>query len=146
MSEPHVQADVEALDREVRSLTRYLVGRDPTHYVVESYRDAHQAPALARPSTGVDRALLNVARRGAWGAALADAYAGLFVRTGIFRSKAVLAYGILESTRSFHTELDRVPSGRWLRLVTLGLGAGVTAAAATLLFAPLHIVLGRPDA
>lgn len=146
MNQPEAPADTDALDREVHALTRYLIGSDPTPYVVDCYREAHQAQALAGEPTGVDRALLSVARRGAWGAALADAYAGLFVRTGLFRSKSVLAYGILESTRSSHAELDRVPSGGWLRLVALGLGAGVLATAATLLFGPAHFVLGRPNA
>ena len=136
------QEERALLQRECRVFCTYLVRSEPTDYVVERYIEAHAAPALMRAAEGVDRALLNVARRHHWGAGLADAYAGLFARTGVLRSKLVLLFGILEASSPFHTELDRVLGGGVLRLAGIGFLGGATAVVATLVFGPVHLIVG----
>ena len=134
------------VERECLVLCQHLVGQDPTDYVTRAYIDAHQAAALSREPVGIDRALLKAVRWNRWGAALADAYSGLFARRGLTRSKTVLLFGILESTAPYHRVLDDVPSGGVVRLVGLGLWGGVVAAVATLVFAPIHVFAGGTDA
>ncbi len=145
-SPPDPSADSRTeLTQECRTYARYLVRSEPNEYVVRSYVDAHAAPALARPARGIDRTLMRVSGWHPWGTALADAYAGLFVRTGLLRSKLVLLFGILEATPPYHTTLDRIPRGGVLRLVGLGIAGALVGLLATVVFAPVHLAGGSTN-
>lgn len=132
----------EHLKVECQMMARHLIGDDPTTYVTNTYAKILEVTSGAGLGHGIDRPLLRIARMGRWGSALADSYSGLFVRTGLTRTRFVLLYSILESSAPYHATLDRVPRGGFARLIGIGIVSSATAAIATILFGPIHLVVG----
>ena len=136
----------EACRRESDVFTRYLLGREPSDYVTVKYQDGHRAIPY-RAATGllpIDVALVRAARRGVFLASIADAYARIFRRDGPLRQKLVLLTAILESSPSFHEDINGSKStGRvrvYLALLGMGLGFAARLAVAVLAFGPVHLV------
>ena len=133
----------DALERECRTFTRYLVSRDPTPYVVQQYRAAHAA-VRAYEATGFDARLAALGRAHPALAFFADAHARVFAPRGAFRKKLVLLLAILETCPPFFGELERVVAGP-LPLQILGVSARmllfvVAVAAGTVVFLPLRLL------
>jgi hypothetical protein len=126
--------------------TRYLVGRSPSDYVATKYRDGHRViPYRDTPGTlRIDSFLVRVAGRGIVLVWLADAYARIFRRHGPLRQKLVLLTAILESSPSFHEDMNGSKRtsriGVYLALLAMGLGFAVRLAVAMLVFGPVHLV------
>lgn len=136
----------EALHREADVFTRYLVARSPSDYVATKYRDGHRVIPY-RGTTGtlpIDVFLVRAARRGVLLASIADAYARIFRRNGPLRQKLVLLTAILESSPSFHEDINGSKStGRvrvYLALLGMGIGFAARLAVAVLAFGPVQLV------
>ena len=137
-----------SLRRECRAYCRYLVGSDPTDYVVRKYVEFHRGRPRA---AAFDRFLLAVSHAGTLGTRLADAYASRFARGNVVQRKLVLALALLECSPPAFEVLDRPRAGgvalAYPRLVASALVYGVSLVVATVLFAPVHVVavlLGGP--
>ncbi|MDX1578355.1 MAG: hypothetical protein R3266_07710 [Gemmatimonadota bacterium] len=141
----------DRLVRECHSFAWARVGDVPTDDVIEAYRRAHaEAPLDVRPA-GIDAVLIRVGASHPWLARFADAYAALFVRRGLFRTKLVVLLAMLESGAPHHWRFEppeRSRTGSWARLIWWGLGAGLKALVAILAFGPVHAaaaIAGRGD-
>ena len=139
------------LDRECRSYTRYLIGQDPTRYVLERYRDFHRTSAAvdALESGRFDRFLIEASARGPLWARLADSYASAFREGCGLRKKLVLTLALLECAPPSFEALDRADDGGRLGAV-LGLagGAGRYALAVTVsfvIFTPVRLAMTLPS-
>ena len=142
----------DRLARECRSFAWALVRDVPTDRVIDAYRAAHARPPLDAVPAGIDAVLLRVGAVHPWLARIADAYAALFARQGLFRTKLVALLAMLESGAPHHWRFEpeaRSPVGAWLRLVWWGSGGALKALFGLLLFGPLHLgsaLFGRsPD-
>ncbi len=119
--------DAEQLDAECRVFCRYLIGEEPSEYVLVKYRSAHQ-PGAAGPlqqGAGSDRSLVAFARRGARAARLADSFAVLFARAGVLRRKLTLLLAILESTAPTAAMVDTADRGSVAGFVLGAIGRGI---------------------
>lgn len=135
-------ASLAVLERECRTFTRYLVGREPTPYVVGKYCEAH-AVSAAYAAAGFDARLTRVARTHPAATYLADAHARAFAPRGALRKKLVLVLAILETCPPFYPLLERVVEGRLvLPLLAVGLRAALLVPVlllGALLFFPLRL-------
>jgi len=147
------------LARECDVFCRYLVGRAPAEYVSRKYAEAHSGPGFqpVRPSSGApsrfaamsgfDAALLRIGARGPAWTSLADSYACIAARGSALRKKLVLLAAILESCDAAHGFRDGVDDTPAAAVVLSGAGRGLLFAGrlvvATILFAPMHLLLGR---
>jgi len=125
-----------ALERECRTFTRYLTGRDPNDYVTLKYTNGQRAVVRNAPAVSLfDAALVRFATLGPWRTRIADAYARVFCPRGVLRWKLILMIAILENTKGFHQNFTAGGDGsrpaaalRIAGAVTafiLALGAGV---------------------
>lgn len=131
------------LEKECHQFAWALVSDAPTEAVIEAYRRAHTHPALSAAGSGIDRALIRVATVHPWLARIADAYASMFVRKGLFRTKLVALLAILESGAPHHWrfEIDTTSRlGAWARLVSWGVAAVLGLLAGVLMFGPIHLL------
>jgi hypothetical protein len=146
VAESPLASSPETLRREAEVFTRYLVGRSPSEYVATKYRDGHRViPYRGTPGTlPIDVFLVRVAGRGVVLVWLADAYARIFRRRGPLRQKLVLLTAILESSPSFHEDMNGSKStsrvGVYFALLAMGLGFAVRLAVATVAFGPVQLV------
>ena len=114
-----------SLERECRVYARYLIGRDPSPYVVSKYLEFHsQCGAKVVPGDAFDRVLCALSARGGLSTRLADIYASRFAREAALRKKLVLTLALLECAPGSFEYLDDVEGGGalrlWLRLATGG--------------------------
>ena len=131
------------LERECRTFTRYLVGREPTPYVIGKYGEAHAATAVLAGDR-FDHRITAVARLHPVAAFVADAYARFFAPRGAFRKKLIVLLAILETSPPFYRELEQVSDGHLVsqvmhvavRLLLL-ISAAIVGA---VLFVPLRLV------
>ncbi len=132
-------------EQECRTYTRYLIGADPSPYIVSKYVDFHERMPPAKDGA-FDRLLVRAAARRPWMAQLADAYASRFRRDSSLRRKLVLLLGLLESSQPSAAILDSPASAEGVRAWAALAGAGFRYALAltvsVVLLAPLHAVLG----
>ena len=109
------------------------------------YTEAH-AHSLPAPNR-FDALLVRVARNGAIGTKLADSYARIFAPQALLRKKLVLLLAILETCAPSFRLIDEVDSGsRIVLLLRISARAaifGIALAAATPLFLPAQLALGR---
>src|SRR6266540_5451658 len=104
-----------SLDEECTVFCRYLINETPGRYVLNKYREGHEAnPALrASNSDGPEELLVQMAKKGPFFANLVDAYTSRFSRFSVFRKKLVLLIAILESYSPLHRHFDSADkSGR----------------------------------
>lgn len=131
------------LERECRTFTRYLVGSDPTPYVIGTYCDAHTASS-AFAGDRFDHRLTTAARLHPVVTFIADAYARFFAPRGGFRKKLILLLAILETCPPFHREMEQVADGQLVAQV-IHVGARLVlfvpaVIVGALVFAPLRLV------
>ena len=141
------QAD--QLDQEGRVFCNYLIGQDPSVYMLTKYREGHAAHGLERAAdaNSFDRLLVRMARKGPRFARLTDTYTSLFYGTSVLRKKLILLLAILECSAPTNQVLD---AGRatgkmryYLTLFTKGFGFAFRLLLSTLLFLPWHLLLKR---
>jgi len=132
------------LDRECLIFTRHLLGRDPDDYVRRTYREAHRVVPGIGGLTGFEATLVHVAGGSRIGAALADAYAGVFARNSALRRKLVLLLAILETRAPFSDAIDTpVPGSRPVMFLRLGARAALAVlaiVAGTVILTPVRLV------
>jgi hypothetical protein len=110
--------DDRRLGAEFRLFARHLTRAGGTPYQEGKYIEAHRKLGIG-PRDRFDRWLYGVARSGAPGIWLADAYTGLLARKSIVRSKLVLTLALLECAPPSFVELDRPDKGGvWLALLS----------------------------
>lgn len=131
------------LERECRTFTRYLVGREPTPYVVGKYCDAHTA-SQAFTGDRFDHRITATARLHPFTTFVADAYARFFAPRGGFRKKLILLLAILETCPPFYREMEQAADGRLLAQV-IHVGARLVlfvpaVIVGAVLFVPLRLV------
>jgi hypothetical protein len=133
------------LDREGRVFTRYLIGQEPTDYVIAKYRAFHALPTPRHPEppTAFERLQLAAARWHPWLTRLADAYGRIFLPRGILRAKLILVLALLESSAPSYRAIDAVDEGSrsllWVRLACSVAGALLALLVAVGLFLPIHV-------
>ena len=120
------------LEHECRTFTRYLVGHEPSPYVVAKYCDAHSSSPAFRGDR-FDERLVVVARWHPVTALVTDAYATIFAPHSALRKKLVLVLAILEVSPPFCRELENLQGGG---LATQALRVG----ARLLVFTPALLV------
>ncbi len=129
----------EALEKECKDLSRYLIGRAPSELVVRAYVQAHELGSLTQPegADGYDRLLLNMGRRGGVLAKSADVHARFFANTGVLRRKLVLLLAILETDAEGRAAADSVSQEHLLSFIAkLGV-SGVSSVALLALGLPV---------
>jgi len=136
----------DALRAECRAYTRYLIGAEPSDYVLDCYERSWPA-AAARPEEGtalIDGWLLRFSRLGGLPARIADGYARLFRPFSSLRRRLILVLAILENSPPSHLPLNSAVTGS-APAIALGMlmtlaGSGLCLAAGLLLLGPLHLV------
>ncbi len=135
--------DMAQLDQECQSYTRYLIGRPPTRYVVEKYRDFHQKLGVAADGDRFEHFLLATSARGPMWARLADSYASVWRKNSYVRKKLAVTLALLECASPSSDNLDRSPGGGWpgvvFRLALNAAGYGCSLFTAAALFGPVHL-------
>ena len=149
-SEPHDVASLRGeavssseLERECRMYARYLIGQEPSAYVIEKYLDFHQKFEPSVKPDGFDRFLLGISARGPRWTRLADSYASRFQKQSRVRTKLVLTVALLECASPSFQILDRVPAGGFagnaLHLAGSALAYGCVVVFSLILFTPVRI-------
>ncbi len=134
------------LDRECLAFSAYLIRQRPDDYVLEKYREAHDASGIVRRNEGgfLDRLLLGAATAHPIGAKLVDAYTAIFYKRSTVRRKWILLLAILESCAPTYRFFDSPDAGdkAWLavRLLWQGMGFILALGLSIILFMPAHIV------
>ncbi len=140
----------ERLERECRTFTRYLTGRDPDAYIRLRYEIGHRALVRNAPTAHpFDAAIVQFAAGGPLRTRIADAYGRVFRPGGALRRKLILMMAILENTRAFHRDFTDGSDGSRLAAV-LRIAGAVTAfvlalCAGVLVLGPRQL-LGGPTA
>jgi hypothetical protein len=138
------QSDI-ALEEECRVFAEYLLGCVPPSYAVQKYADAHVVSPIFSKGSRFDFFLVRIARTHRTVTTIADAYARIFVPTGLLRKKLVLLLAILETCPPSCHLIDAMDRGGKVALLFRLLGKGVRSAvsltAGMLLFLPAQMVL-----
>lgn len=148
LADASVVAPGGRFDRECRTFARHLLRVNPDEYVRRKYAEAHEVlPGLSAPDR-FENMLVRFARAHRILAAVADAYARVFLPDGLLRRKLVLLLALLETSSPSAALVDREVGGSavWVsvRLVGRGLGAAARLAVGTALFVPTRLlVAGR---
>lgn len=133
------------LVRECEVFCRYLVGREPSSYVAQKYREAHERDARYSAASTFDRVLLRVARLSPFFTHCADSYAAIAARSSQLRRKLVLLVAILESCDASHGLNDQIEDSPAARVVARmglrGMFFAVRLVLASIIFAPLHFLM-----
>ncbi len=137
------------LRRECQVFSRYLIGWEPSPYVLEKYCDAHQKVESYKASSPFDRFLLWFATMGAFSAQLADSYARVLAPRSALRKKLTLLLAVLESSSPAHKFLDFVDGANiasiLLRSGLKGLLFGLSFLVAAVVLLPVQLVLRAAD-
>jgi hypothetical protein len=147
LSVPHATiVSSETLAEECRVFTRYLVGSQPTTYVVDQYVKAHHVSRKLSPADVFDQRLVAVAARRPLFARLVDSYARIFAPSSLLRQKLVLLLAILETAPPTCHVIDRPPAVSGIVLVSQLAGKSllwlISLLVATALLFPARLVLG----
>ena len=103
---------VPELRRECDVFCRYLIGRPPTPYAVDTYVAGHASiPFATAGMTDEDARVLEFARRGPHHARIADAWSRLAAPHGPLRQKLTLVVAILESSDTDVDLTGATPAG-----------------------------------
>ena len=132
------------LARECRVLCRYLLGREPTPYVITKYSSGHASlPHGERDGDTLERALLSTGAASPWMTGLADTYAAVWRRDALLRRKLVLLTAILEHSGETSAPFDEpIAQGRLgaiASLAWLGVRWAGRLVLAIAVFGPLHL-------
>lgn len=133
----------DALEREARSLGRYLLGQAPPDYAVAKYRAlAPLAPFAAERWDGFDRALLAVAAWHPFLTRTADLHARFVRPATLLRKKLILMAAILEASPGSASILQASGGGMVAALASLaaiGLGAAISLVLGAVIFLPIRL-------
>lgn len=138
-------APTAALRSECRALCRYLVGSDPSDYVLRCYeRSVPSAGPAGNRTPLIDRTLVAVAGYGTLAARVADGYARVFRPYGSLRRRLILLLAILENSPPSAGPLNQSREGSTPGVVagmavTL-LASGACTLAGIVLLGPVHLV------
>lgn len=141
----HSPAD-DDLDHECRIFCRYLVGQEPSNYVLENYRRGNVTHGLDQQlqENGIERLLIKMAGRGPFFTWLADIYTRIFLPYSVIRKKLILLLAILEICGTTHSLfISRTAESRkrfYIRLLKDGLVFVLALLLATTLFRTLHLL------
>jgi hypothetical protein len=133
------------LDRECTAFATYLTGREPTGYVLERYRLAHERGEMASlPEPGAfERALVRLALFPGI-ARVVDVYTALFMKRALVRKKLVLALAILECCAPSYHYFEHPDRGGFAgsvsRLAARSLVSGIALALGAIVLGPAHVV------
>jgi NADH dehydrogenase len=139
-------ATEKQLMHECGLLTRYLVGQQPSDYVIEKFVEAHKFSSIFDESKlkPFERFLLRNATRNIFTLKVIDAYSAFFSRSSILRNKLILMVAILESCTPSYRSFDPHPTAPviqiLLNLFANGLGFAVAFALAILILIPIQIL------
>jgi hypothetical protein len=137
---------MDQLERECRTYSRYLIGLNPSSYVIDKYRHFHQQSETDLARDRFDRFLIAVSARTPFWARLADSYASFLRKNSGVRKKLVLTLALLECAPPSFETLDRVPSGgsvgAVLRLGLCAMRYAITLLVATTIFTPVRLWIG----
>lgn len=140
----------DELRGECRVLTRYLVGIDPTDYVMAKYEGAHDKLGALEPSDRFDRLLLRLARGPAVTRWPAAAFARAYAPDSALQNKLVTLLAILETAPSSSRVVDATPSSSvpvlLVRLAVRGVLAAFSLALGTVVLLPLRRTLSDSSA
>ena len=136
------QARSRELASECRTFTRYLIGIEPTEYIVGEYVAAHETLDVLRPADGFDRFLLRLGRGPSWLRGPAAAFARVHAPRSALQNKLVTLLAILETAPVSGSTIDAVPSTSVpvliARLAARGTLAAVSLIVGTVLLVPLR--------
>ena len=133
------------LKRECKVFCRYLIKTQPNEYVLQKYRNGHNANGIEeklahRP---FDRCLLCIAISFPLLTKLVDTYTRVCAKRSIFRKKLILLLAILETSSPYHAYLSGVDSFSRIELYTRFLTKmslfPVSVLISIILFGPLHL-------
>jgi hypothetical protein len=132
----------DRLEQECRTYTRYLIGQQPTEYVIAKYKGYHQL--FKRETTRFDSFLVNLSARAPWLTAMVDGYAVRFRKHSPVRSKLVLTLALLECSAPSFRYLDETDASQ-PSILYLSLGLRVAAhivmlLVAIIVFLPVQLI------
>ena len=141
---PNQPAD-EVLARECRVFAAHLLRAVPDAYVIGRYVEAHRVLSGLTTADAFEVGLLRFARTHRGAAAIADAYARVFVPASVLRKKLVLLLAVLETSAATYRLVDAPvqggPAAVAARLVVRGSLAVLWLAAGIILFGPARLIL-----
>lgn len=146
ISQERSEARQAGLKRECLLMTRYLIGQDPSDYVISKYIDAHKYSEMVEDMhlKPFDRFLLRAAVQNTFFLKVIDAYSAIFARSSVLRNKLILMVAILESCAPSYRRFEaHETSPKIITLIDLigkGIGFAITFASALLFVIPAHIV------
>lgn len=87
------------LRRECILMSRYMIGQQPSDYVIEKYIEAHRYSEMVDGSNQkpFERFLLQIATRNVFLLKVVDAYSAIFNPSSVLRNKLILLVAIMES-------------------------------------------------
>ncbi|SRR5712692_4694078 len=136
-------SDPERLTAECEVFTWFLVGAEPSGYVVERYRAAHAMSRTYIPPDRFEMWLVRLARSGPFWTKLTDSYARVFAPRSALRKKLVLVLAILETCPPYYRAWEPGGTARRSALLLVlgarGLGFLGALAVGTLVCSPLLI-------
>lgn len=80
-------------------MSRYMIGQQPSDYVIEKYIEAHRYSEMVDGSNQkpFERFLLQIATRNVFLLKVVDAYSAIFNPSSVLRNKLILLVAIMES-------------------------------------------------
>jgi hypothetical protein len=139
----------DVLAAECRIFSAYLIGEQPTPYVVQKYRQAHAMnSALSREAaTPFDAITLKLVRACPGLLGLVDAYSALFRKRALVRAKLILVLSLLEVSNPSYRHFDAAEPRGTARLGGVlayrGLLSMATLLLAVALLGPVDAVCSR---
>ena len=108
------------LEKECKVYATYLVGQEPTDYIVRKYSNAHKYTALldSRNAAAFDQFLLNYSVNHPILMHMMDSYTALFYKKAMLRSKLVLMTAIMESSAPTYIAFETSDSSN---IITIGI-------------------------
>jgi hypothetical protein len=123
------------LEREVRSFTKYLIGRPASERVAGRYADALAILDLEQPTSRFDSRLLRLGGLHPLLAGSLDTASAFLARDSLLRRRLFVLAGLLETEPSYADRFLRQPPGR------LGIVVGLAVLG---LRSALNLVVGTP--
>jgi len=105
----------------VSSFTRYLVGQNPTEYILKKYALAHTNLEVYNGSSAdpYEQFLVRLASKNQVLTRAADAYASFFGKRSLLRRKLILLLAILESSSPYYQQFESPDSTNKLVLILI---------------------------
>jgi NADH dehydrogenase len=113
----------KTLNHEGRIYTNFLIHQEPSDYVLDKYRQAHNvaAPLRNRNYSELENFALKLSRKNPLATRLVDAYAVFFMKGSIIRKKLILLMAILETSNPSALAFEQPDSSNVFKII-LNLG------------------------